>query len=74
MPNISTILRALAAVAAAGVVAFSSCASDESAVLEKCKAETKVASCQTCCEKEGWQKGSTASGECECSKSEGTSF
>ena len=50
------------------------CSSESAAVLEKCKAETKVATCQTCCEAEGWEKGSTVGGECECSKQSGTAF
>jgi hypothetical protein len=47
------------------------CSDSSAAVLEKCKAETKVAVCQTCCESEGWEKGSTASGDCECSQQKG---
>ena len=71
--NLMNALRSLAfGVATATLFISTGCAASDSTVLEKCKAETKVATCQTCCEKEGWQKGSVSTGECECSKSEGT--
>lgn len=65
------------ALASAGAVLctltlFSCSSEDDSKVLEKCKAEAKTATCQTCCEAEGWEKGSTAGGECACSKQLGT--
>ena len=46
--------------------AAASCATTDTAVLEKCKTETSQLKCQTCCEDESWEKGSVSTGECEC--------
>ncbi len=61
-----TFLMAALAAFALGAGAVGCDSEPTEAVLEKCKKESKQTQCLTCCELEGWEKGSVSTGECEC--------